>query len=115
MSFKDVNGTEIKLGDYLYHAASAHSSAWLSRVVVIGFSPKKMRVVEPRRVKRYQRDASGNHLRDSSGRAVMYETDEWVKHTNISPGDRVVVVNDNWPEAEEYLRDNYLWHLKETA
>lgn len=114
MSFKDVNGTEIKLGDYLYHAASAHSSAWLNRVIVIGFSPQKIRAVKPERVKKYRRDASG-YVYDSAGRAVMDETDEWRGPTNISPGDRVVVVNDDWPLAEQYLRDNYLWHLKETA
>lgn len=105
MSFKDVNGTEIKVGDYIYHAASyGRSAVRQERLVVVGFTPRKIRAVSPEKVKIWDRN-----IGDYTGAM------RWQESRRIEPGSRIVVVNEAWPEAEEYLRDNYLWHLKETA
>jgi len=102
IEFKDVNGTEIKLGDYIYHAVSGYGNrAWQRRLVVVGFTNTMMRVVEPERKRKY------DHVQ-----GTWEVLPGWVEPRTIRPGDRVVVVNTPWPEAEEYLRDHNMLHLR---
>ena len=92
--FKDVNGRDIKLGDYVYHAASARSSAWLNRYIVVGFTNTMLRVLTPEKRKRWDRSIRG-----------ISDEELWPTPRNVKAGDKVVVVNDEWPEAEQYIRE----------
>lgn len=95
MTFKDIRGVEIKEGDYIYHAYTVGRSASLGRRLVVGFTPKMIKVVDPRRMTRYDWNTK-----------TSYTLDEFRGHTTINPKNTVVVNEFDWPEAEEYLRYN---------
>lgn len=77
---KDMRGTEIKVGDQLVWAHSwGRSSARLARGVVVGFTKQRIKFVGAGTLSRGNRS-----------------------HTNIAPGNTVLVVNNEvWEDIEQ--------------
>ena len=106
--FMDALNRPIDTGDTLVHAYAINSSAGLRRCVVIGFTPKMMRVQPVEFKTEYKRTQDSVTGKPKVERVTKHPL-EPVKPSIIQAGHTVLKVNgDDWPELEKMRMMGFL-------